>query len=1006
MEKYPVMRDYWDYENNEVDPTTLGSASKTEIHLKCPIGHRFVKSVSSFLSSPKCPGCYLEKNSIVAIKPEIKTWWDYEKNGEDRPERHTKAESTKVWWRCPKCTYSWCSEILSRMLSKDQCPCCDLGIALQSGVNDAATRCPEILLDWDFENNNLHPEEVFLKEKRPVFWKCHICSYQWSSSIYGHIKRQPDGTYSLRKCKFCSDKVKVAGINDFKALYPELAQEYVPELNSIPLEGLAPTSMDKIFWRCNTCNQIFDCAPGSRVGAGRSGKGCPFCTHKRPIKGKNDLITWCENNGQQALLLEWDFSRNKKQPEDYYYKTSKSVHWKCNNNASHIWDASIADRILGRSKCPTCFKVKPRLKFSEAHPEMLKYWDYEKNEFGPDHYNEFSNESVFWKCDKGHSFEQLIFRFSSKGFYCIICENTQLVKQVNDLKTMYPEIAADWDYEKNQFSPEHYKVNANKKVWWICPDGHPSYQRTIRERVLERDKNCPICMNTGVVAGINDALSHYPKLKKIWDYKGNVGKGPGEISFKYQRKIDCTCTKGHHWNEYLSALINADFTCAHCEDRKPLLGFNTLIDLYPDIAADWDYDDPHNQSVTPDLVTTTKGVQYAWICQECGNTYLASIPDRLKNKKGCLFCNCIKVDPDRTSFKALYPELASEFSVENDYNPSNIFPSHCHSVKWNCHQCGMTWYGRIRDRIAGISTCPYCSGVLAIPGKTSLKALFPIEASEFRAKDGRDPDMVTPRYAVKVNWDCGGCGLSWVSTVRDRIIDGEKCPYCSGDKAIPGKTSLRALYPDIAAELFTEDARDPDTVLPDYAVRVQWNCKVCNQIWISTVKERIQDGFECPYCSGIRAIPGKNSLKALYPDIAKEFFTEEGRDPDTVFPHYAVRVQWDCKACGFTWGSTVKERIQDGFVCPYCSGKRAIPGKTSFSAVFSELMDEWNFKANILNADPDRLLPSSNQMVWWQCAKCNHTYQARIKDHVSNLIRNKNSCPNCKGYRRQKHHIL
>jgi len=28
--------------------------------------------------------------------------------------------------------------------------------------------------------------------------------------------------------------------------------------------------------------------------------------------------------------------------------------------------------------------------------------------------------------------------------------------------------------------------------------------------------------------------------------------------------------------------------------------------------------------------------------------------------------------------------------------------------------------------------------------------------------------------------------------------------------------------------------------------------------------------------------------------------------------------------------------------------------KHPFSAVFSELMDEWNFKANILNANPDR----------------------------------------------------
>ena len=1075
MEKYPIMREFWDYEKNTVDPTILGSGSRTEVNLKCSVGHRFVKCVSSFLTTPKCPECRLAKNSLVAIKPEITKWWDYEKNGDDRPERHSKAESTKAWWKCPKCGYSWRSEINSRMVGKDQCPCCDLGIAFMSGINDAATRCPEILLDWDFDNNSVHPEEIFLNYKKPIHWKCHLCGYQFAKTIKAHITFE-NNIYKLRNCKNCNGRAIISGENDFKTLYPDLASEYVPEMNTTPIEGLAPNSMKMITWKCRTCEQIFECAPVSRVGINRSGKGCPFCDHKRPIVGTNDFKTWCKHNEHNDLLLEWDYKRNKKKPEDYFFNTSKSVHWKCQEHPEHIWDASIADRILGRSKCPTCFKDKPRLKFSEAHPEMLKYWDYEKNEFGPDHYNEFSNESICWKCDKGHSFEQLIFRYSSKGFYCIICQNTQLVQEVNDLKTMYPEIAADWDYEKNKFPPEHYKINSNKKVWWLCPDGHPSYQRTIRERTFGRDKYCPICMNTGVVAGINDALSHYPKLKKIWDHKGNSGKGPGEISFKYQRKIDCTCTKGHHWNEYLSALINADFTCAYCEDRKPLLGFNTLIDLYPDLAADWDYDDPHNQFVAPDSVTTKKGVQYAWICRECGNTFLASIPERINNKKGCLYCTRVKVDPERTSLKALYPDLASEFSEKNDYNPSYIFPSHFRYVGWDCNQCGMTWYGRIRDRIAGLSTCPYCSGELAIPGKTSLKALFPLVASEFRARDGRDADVVTPRYAVKVYWDCCGCGLSWVSTVRDRIVDGAKCPYCSGNKAIPGRTSLKALYPDIAAELRFEDERDPDTVLPNYGSRVQWNCKACSQTWSSTVKERIQDGFRCPYCSGIRAIPGKNSLKALYPDIAAEFFTDDGRDPDTVFPHYGVWVHWNCKACSQIWSSSVKERIQDGVECPYCSGKRAIPGKTSLKAlypyitaefssendfdpdtmlpnnnawvkwnckecrltwrstvsdrvtgvaqcpycngskaipgktslyaVFTELIGEWNFKANVLNADPDQLLPSSTQMVWWKCNKCNQSYQARIKDRVSTYIRKKVICSYCKGYRRQKHHIL
>jgi len=239
--------------------------------------------------------------------------------------------------------------------------------------------------------------------------------------------------------------------------------------------------------------------------------------------------------------------------------------------------------------------------------------------------------------------------------------------------------------------------------------------------------------------------------------------------------------------------------------------------LYPDIAAEWDYDDLNNQSETPESVTTTKSIQYAWICRECGKTYLATIPDRINNPKGCLYCALVKVDPERTSFKALHPDLALEFSKHNDYNPTHIFPTCYYTVGWDCNQCGMTWYGRIRDRVAGLSTCPYCSGRLAIPGKTSLRALFPLEASEFRARDGRDPDMVTPRYAVKVHWDCSGCGFSWSSTVKERIQDGFKCPYCSGSRAIPGKTSLFAVFTELIGEWnFKANvlSADPDQLLP------------------------------------------------------------------------------------------------------------------------------------------------------------------------------------------------
>lgn len=210
----------------------------------------------TFLLSQKCPVCDFEENTIVAVMPDIVNWWDYEKNGEDRPEKHRKNDSAKVWWKCPKCEYSWKSEIASKRAGKGLCPCCDLGIAFKEGVNDALTKCPDIAKDWDYEKNAMPPSKCFITSKDIVFWKCGTCGYEWAGAISGHFSRNKDGTYRLRKCLVCNGKKTFSGAKNLESEYPEIAAEYVPELNSVPLSSLLPNSAQMITWRCKDCKQI------------------------------------------------------------------------------------------------------------------------------------------------------------------------------------------------------------------------------------------------------------------------------------------------------------------------------------------------------------------------------------------------------------------------------------------------------------------------------------------------------------------------------------------------------------------------------------------------------------------------------------------------------------------------------------------------------------------------------------------------------------------------------
>lgn len=62
----------------------------------------------------------------------------------------------------------------------------------------------------------------------------------------------------------------------------------------------------------------------------------------------------------------------------------------------------------------------------------------------------------------------------------------------NSLSEFFPEIANEWDYSRNEKTPDKYAVQSNIKVWWVCKEcGNPFYSR-IQDRTLNQS-GCPDC---------------------------------------------------------------------------------------------------------------------------------------------------------------------------------------------------------------------------------------------------------------------------------------------------------------------------------------------------------------------------------------------------------------------------------------------------------------------------------------------------------------------------------
>lgn len=78
-----------------------------------------------------------------------------------------------------------------------------------------------------------------------------------------------------------------------------------------------------------------------------------------------------------------------------------------------------------------------------------------------------------------------------KGRKCPYCAGERAIKGENDLKTLYPEIVKEWDYEKNGIlGPEHYLPRSGKSVYWKCPNGHEWKSNIV---IRTKGGKCLIC---------------------------------------------------------------------------------------------------------------------------------------------------------------------------------------------------------------------------------------------------------------------------------------------------------------------------------------------------------------------------------------------------------------------------------------------------------------------------------------------------------------------------------
>lgn len=125
-----------------------------------------------------------------------------------------------------------------------------------------------------------------------------------------------------------------------------------------------------------------------------------------------------------------------------------------------------------------------------GNTELLGQWDERNAPLTPKTVSYGSKKKLWWHCREGHSWQAAVYNRSA-GAGCPYCAGKAVESGGNDLASVYPELAKQWDAVKNApLTPADVTPHTHRKVWWKCAQGH-EWQTSVHSRA--QGIGCPVC---------------------------------------------------------------------------------------------------------------------------------------------------------------------------------------------------------------------------------------------------------------------------------------------------------------------------------------------------------------------------------------------------------------------------------------------------------------------------------------------------------------------------------
>lgn len=291
----PDLIRFWDFERNtNCSPSQISATSAMKVWWKCDKGHSTTTSVKAKADRKKgfyCSECLRETRVFLKDHP-LSEELDAERNTLLSCGEVGIQSPSKLWWKCDK-GHSWEASVKNRFYGRG-CPACayEVGTYWKRIEKPLAETHPGVLSLWDAEENEKHgldPSVLTAGSRLKAHWKCSK-EHTWTA----RVSKMKDSHAERFACPVCSNRVIIAGVNDFLTTHSHLATLTVVASDSDVLLG--PGSNELLTFKCDK-GHVFKSRVSDQTRKHR--RGCPMCSSSQ---GQRDIALWLNSLGVSTIL--------------------------------------------------------------------------------------------------------------------------------------------------------------------------------------------------------------------------------------------------------------------------------------------------------------------------------------------------------------------------------------------------------------------------------------------------------------------------------------------------------------------------------------------------------------------------------------------------------------------------------------------------------------------------------------------------------------------------------